>query len=193
MADAVEIETTVEDPDWTTRAFDAEVIAARAAMAALDQGEPRVTAGSLAVTLTSDAVVQDLNRRWRSIDKPTNVLSFPGDDPREWAAAPGDAAGPPPHWGDVILAFGTIAREADEQAKRLEDHLSHLVVHGVLHLLGYDHEDESDAETMEQLEIAILARLGIADPYRDAGQPTHSANPEIPATGTAATGIRGTA
>ena len=98
-------------------------------------------------------------RTWRGLDKPTNVLSFPG------------SGSPSPkgvrHLGDLALAFETLAREAAEEQKSLADHVTHLIVHGTLHLLGYDHEADADAEEMEALEVAALARLGIADPYRD--------------------------
>jgi probable rRNA maturation factor len=107
----------------------------------------------LSVVLTTDAAVQKLNKSYRGKDKPTNVLSFPA----------GDAV----LLGDVILAYGTIAREARAQAKSFQNHVSHLVVHGVLHLLGYDHERTADAEKMEKYEIKILAGLGIPDPYAE--------------------------
>ena len=97
--------------------------------------------------------VRDLNARFRDKDKPTNVLSFP---------APESAA---PHLGDVVLAYGVCAAEAEAQGKTLSDHLSHLVVHGVLHLLGRDHEDDAEAEEMEAEEREILAGIGVADPY----------------------------
>ncbi len=99
-----------------------------------------------------------LNRQWRGIDKPTNVLSFP-------AAKPG-VQGPPPLLGDVIVAYETLAREAVEHAKPFLHHLAHLVVHGYLHLLGYDHRTDSEAGAMEGLERDILSRMRIADPYR---------------------------
>ena len=100
-----------------------------------------------------------LNRDYRGRDRATNVLSFPGDPLPE-----GDG-GPPYLLGDVVLAQGVCAREAAAQGKALADHLSHLVVHGVLHLLGHDHENDSEAERMESLEVEILAALGVADPY----------------------------
>lgn len=109
------------------------------------------------IALSTDEHVRGLNRTYRGKDKPTNVLSFP-------AAEPIEAHGPTPI-GDIVLALETVAREAVEQGIAPRDHLTHLVVHGLLHLLGFDHETPSEAEEMEGLETAILARLGVADPY----------------------------
>lgn len=116
---------------------------------------------SRAITLlfTSDADMRILNRDWRGQDKPTNVLSFPA------ASGMPVPEGEPSPLGDIALAFETVAREAEEQGKTLADHASHLIVHGTLHLLGYDHETDAEAEDMENEERLILARLGIADPY----------------------------
>jgi probable rRNA maturation factor len=111
---------------------------------------------SFALLMTSDAVVQGLNAQWRHKDQPTNVLSFP---------APETVHALEKTLGDVALAYETCAREAQEQGKNLKDHATHLLVHGLLHLLGYDHEAEDDAAEMEGLEREILASLGIADPY----------------------------
>jgi probable rRNA maturation factor len=115
----------------------------------------------LAVMLTDDAGIRTLNANWRGIDKPTNVLSFPALAPTA-APQPGD---PPRMLGDIAIAFETVRREADAEGKLFADHLGHLAIHGYLHLMGYDHENEADAEEMEQLERDILAGLGIADPY----------------------------
>ncbi len=112
----------------------------------------------LSLLLTHDAEIADLNAQWRGKDGPTNVLSFPAVPIR-----PGQAPGP--LLGDIVLARQTIAREAAIEAKSVDAHLTHLIVHGILHLLGYDHVQDNDAETMEQLERAILADLGIDDPY----------------------------
>jgi probable rRNA maturation factor len=109
----------------------------------------------LAIVLTDDSAIRLLNRQWRGIDKATNVLSFPTKQTR----------GDPPLIGDIVLAYETVAREAGDQGKPFADHLAHLVVHGYLHLLGYDHRREQDAEAMERLERAILRRLAIPDPY----------------------------
>lgn len=127
------------------------------AVAAVIEG--RGSSGSVAILFTSDAEMQRLNHDFRGKDKPTNVLSFP---------APGGMplpAGELPPLGDIALAFGTVAREAGEQGKSLASHTSHLIVHGMLHLLGYDHQTDGEAGEMEEEERQILARLGIADPY----------------------------
>jgi probable rRNA maturation factor len=112
----------------------------------------------LSLVFADDAMVKALNAEWRGKDRPTNVLSFPA-----FAIKPGDRL--PPLLGDIILAFETVEREAAEEAKLLEHHIGHLVLHGLLHLLGYDHETEEDAEEMEALERSILAKLAIPDPY----------------------------
>ena len=115
--------------------------------------------GSVSLCLTDDAEVRSLNARWRGIDKPTNVLSFP--------AAPAEAATKTPLLGDIALAFETLASEAEEAGAPLADHYRHLVAHGFLHLIGYDHQTDDEAGRMEELERRILARLGVADPYAD--------------------------
>jgi len=117
------------------------------------------TGTELAIVLTDDSAVRQLNRLWRGIDAPTNVLSFPSKR----------TADAPPHLGDVVLAYETIAREAKAEHKPFAHHLAHLAVHGFLHLLGHDHGRTADAETMERAERDILRRLGIPDPYRHAG------------------------
>ena len=143
------IEVEIEDAAWTAALPDAAATVERAATAALGSVD-----GDVVVLLTGDAAVQELNGRFRGKDRPTNVLSFPAAE----SAAP--------HLGDLVLAYGVCAAEAEVQRKSLADHLSHLTVHGVLHLLGRDHEDEAEAEEMEGEERAILASLGVADPYR---------------------------
>lgn len=143
------IEVEIEDEAWTAALPEAAAVVERAAAAALGAVE-----GDVVVLLTDDATVQDLNARFRDRDRATNVLSFPAAE----SAAP--------HLGDLVLAFGVCAAEAKAQGKSLADHLSHLTVHGVLHLLGRDHEDEAEAEEMEAEERGILASLGVADPYR---------------------------
>ena len=145
------IEVEVEVEDWTDAVDDVEAVVERAAVAALGS-----KAGGIVILLTDDETVRDLNDRFRGKDRPTNVLSFPA------AKMPG--ANPQP-LGDIVLAYGVCAREAEEQSKTLRNHLTHLVVHGVLHLQGRDHEDDAEAEAMEAEERSILASLGVSDPY----------------------------
>jgi probable rRNA maturation factor len=114
---------------------------------------------SLSVLFTDDAAMRALNARWRGQDKPTNVLSFPA------APAP-QAPGEPRELGDIVLAHGVVAAEAQAQGKPFRHHAAHLLVHGALHLLGYDHETDHEAEAMEARETAILESLGIDNPYR---------------------------
>lgn len=110
------------------------------------QGESEVS-----IVLTDSAAIQKLNRDWRGKDKPTNVLSFP--------------AGEPGLLGDIVLAYEVIKQEAEEQKKSFDDHLMHLIIHGILHLVGHDHEDDKEAENMESLEIRILQSFGVKNPY----------------------------
>lgn len=112
----------------------------------------------LSLVFTDDAAIRSLNAEWRDKDKPTNVLSFPA-----FPVEPGDPL--PPMLGDIVLAYETVAREAAEEDKPFENHLTHLIIHGLLHLLGYDHETDEEAEEMEALERQALARLAIPDPY----------------------------
>ncbi len=112
----------------------------------------------LSVVMSDDCHVRELNRQWRNIDKATNVLSFPAQE-----VSPAGIAGM--LLGDIVLANETVNREAQEQGKKFEDHLSHLVIHGFLHIFGYDHINDQEAEIMEDLERRTLLRLGIANPY----------------------------
>ncbi len=142
---------------------DAEAVIQRAIAAAADEVDDDVGEAELAVMLTDDPGIRTLNSNWRGIDKPTNVLSFPALQP-EGARKPGDA---PRMLGDIAIAYETTKREADAEGKPFEHHLSHLAIHGFLHLIGYDHENDADAEEMESLETEILEQLGIPDPYAD--------------------------
>jgi probable rRNA maturation factor len=151
------IDVVVAAPAWTRVLPRARAVAKHAAAAALAAAGPR-TPAEVSLVLTGDAAVRKLNAVYRGKDKPTNVLSFP-------AGAEAAPRGAPRILGDVVLAYGVAAREAKSEGKTLKAHLSHLVVHGVLHLLGYDHKHDTDASAMERLEKKILAGLGIADPY----------------------------
>ena len=156
---AVAIDIAEPASAWAQALPERAALCRAAALAALAGAAAELgAAAEISIVLADDAEVRTLNREWRGRDKPTNVLSFPGDD----APQPGM----PLLIGDVVLAYETVAREAAEQGKPLADHLSHLVVHGVLHLLGWDHVEEAEGDAMEALETAVLASLGIADPYR---------------------------
>ena len=142
---------------------DAEAVILRAITAAAATIDAELDGVELAVMLTDDAGIRTLNKNWRGIDKPTNVLSFPALQP----SAPPRDDDPPRMLGDIAIAYETLRREADEEAKPFDHHLSHLAIHGFLHLIGYDHENDEDAEDMESLETEILAQLGIPDPYAE--------------------------
>ncbi|WP_279111060.1 rRNA maturation RNase YbeY [Bartonella apis] len=114
----------------------------------------------LSLVFTDDANIRTINSKWRHIDKATNVLSFPA-----FPIQPGQQPGP--ILGDIVIARETVQREAQEENKSFDDHLSHLIVHGLLHLTGYDHQNDEEAEQMESIERKILASLGISDPYND--------------------------
>jgi probable rRNA maturation factor len=152
---APHLEIIVEAPTWNAlrgvKPALRRAISAAAAPMRLEESE-------LAIVLTDDSAIRALNRRWRGRDKATNVLSFPAHG----LVPPG--SGPRP-LGDIVIAYETMTREAQEQGLPLTHHLTHLAVHGFLHLLGYDHESDTEAETMEQLERDILARLDVPDPY----------------------------
>jgi probable rRNA maturation factor len=160
----MELDIAIEDP-WPEGPW--EAVAAQSAVAA-ESVAPELASARLSASLllTSDNEIHALNRDWRQRDRPTNVLSFPMLDR---AALLGlSAEGPPELLGDVALAYETCAREAEERRVPLEHHAAHLIVHGLLHLAGYDHETSvSDAEAMEALETKALAICGIADPYGD--------------------------
>lgn len=147
------IHIEVEDESWTAALPSVEAVINAAAAAALKAGGAALEPTELTVLLADDATVADLNGRFRDKQGPTNVLSFP---------APESAR---PHLGDIALAHGVCAAEAEAQGKPLANHLSHLVAHGVLHLLGWDHQSDDEAEAMERLEREILAGLAIPDPY----------------------------
>ena len=144
------IDIEIEDPHWIEALPDAELLVRATAVATLEEVE---FDGGLVLLLTDDEAVRELNKQFRDLDKPTNVLSFPS------------RLNPEAHLGDVALAYGVCAAEAQAQGKSLSDHLQHLVAHGVLHLVGYDHETDAEAAEMEGLERVVLAALGVPDPY----------------------------
>ena len=146
------IEVEIEDPAWARDLPDADYRVTRAAAAALTAGRAAPDA-VVTVLMTGDDDIAELNRRFRDKPGPTNVLSFPAPE-TAW-----------PQLGDLALAYGVCVREAREQNKPLGDHVAHLVAHGALHLLGWDHRTDDEAEAMEALERQVLAALGIPDPY----------------------------
>ena len=150
---------------WRRTLPNAPEICRDAAAAALAHVAAGLSGAELSIVLADDALIAKLNRTYRGIAKPTNVLSFASAEPARRRTSVRLL-------GDVVVAHGTIAREARAQGKMLADHLTHLVVHGVLHLLGFDHERAVEARRMEALEVAILAGLGVADPYR-VREPAH--------------------
>ncbi|SDD80901.1 rRNA maturation RNase YbeY [Rhodospira trueperi] len=176
----VEIDVIVEVPAWRKAVRDVEAVCDRAAGATLTAGLPDSALGGLlaagqrfevCVALEDDASVRALNHGFRNQDKPTNVLAFAAleDENGRVLVPPADLGeddeDEPTFLGDIVIALETTRDEAARDAKPLADHLSHLVVHGVLHLLGHDHQDEDEAQRMEDLETRILAGMGIPDPH----------------------------
>ena len=161
----VAIET---DAEWDSSKSWEELVSRAARAAVAESAFPQLGASvrpvELSVRLTSDEEVRVLNAHWRRKDNPTNVLSFPMAEAYELEQA--DEDGPELMLGDVILAHGVCQAEAERNSVSIEDHAAHLIVHGTLHLLGYDHGDDQSAAEMEEREVRALARLGIADPYR---------------------------
>jgi probable rRNA maturation factor len=149
---AFKIDVLVESDLWKERVKVKSIVRRAVAQAAAVLS----TGAELAIVLTDDSAIRLLNRDWRGIDAATNVLSFPTKG----------AGGKPPLLGDIVLAYETIAREARAERKPFAYHVAHLAVHGFLHLNGYDHQRDQDAEAMQQVERKILRRLAIPDPYR---------------------------
>ena len=154
----IAVDVEIETDAWA-EIRDLGDLARRSAEAAVRAAADEA-AGPLSATvlLTDDEAVRELNRGWRGQDKATNVLSFPASHP----IVPGE----PRHLGDLALAYETVAGEAAAEGKSLDHHAAHLIVHGILHLLGRDHGTEDQADAMERVEVAALASLGIDDPYR---------------------------
>jgi probable rRNA maturation factor len=150
----LQLDVRVADARWSAALGDVDALCARV----LGCAARRVgRVGEASILFTDDAEMQALNRAWRQIDKPTDVLSFPYSGPRP--------PGAPQPLGDVALGFGVAQRDAGEMDRPMAFHASHLLVHGFLHLLGYDHIEPGDASVMEPLEAAILSDLGWPDPY----------------------------
>lgn len=174
-ATALDVDVVRHDGAWAERGI-GDAMLELAAHAALAVAPPLKDARyELTIVLTDDAEIEALNRTWRGKDQPTNVLSFPAGDIPQGAPGIEGAEGIDANavhggclpLGDIVIAFETTEAEAAEKAITLHDHVSHLVVHGTLHLLGFDHIDDAEAEQMEGLERQALATLGISDPYAD--------------------------
>ena len=162
------LDVTVATDEWRQVVAVPEEVAARAARAAFTNVSPVLGRSSeAAVVLTDDARVRLLNRDYRNKDHATNVLSFPAFEADDMARLPANA---PLFLGDVVIALETAVAEARAETKTVADHLSHLVVHGMLHLIGHDHETDDEAAIMERLEVDVLGQLGVADPYGVAGK-----------------------
>ena len=159
------------DPEWDSSSRWETLVRSAAEAAVAESAFPQLVKSErpieLSIRLATDGEVKELNTRWRGKDKPTNVLSFPQCAPEELSRiAP---AGPEVMLGDIVLARGVCEREAQEKGVSLEEHATHLLIHGTLHLLGYDHQDDGSAEDMERREVRALERLGISDPYEVRG------------------------
>ena len=161
MTNAPHIDIMVEDSRWSDALPEAEKLAQQAVTAAFEVAA-RTESTALSVLLTGDGRIAALNRDFRGLDKPTNVLSFPAV---ETPALPGEIA----TLGDIALAYDTLSREAFEADKTFRNHFLHLIVHASLHLIGYTHDLDEEAERMEVLEITALAALGVANPYEETG------------------------
>jgi len=155
---ALDIDITIEVSGWPEREVLCELVRKICDVVFSHLGFDGVES-DLSLLFTDDAHMQDINRKWRGQDKPTNVLSFPA-----FALVPGEA--PKSMMGDIVLAFETLVREAKQEKKDFNHHLSHLLVHGLLHLLGYDHETIEEADMMEGYEVVILRALAIPNPYQ---------------------------
>ena len=152
-----ELDLRVDDPQWMV-INEVEGLIMRSFSAGLEcAGESPFDVGAT-IILSDDHAVQQLNQQWRDQDKPTNILSFPAPQHEKTEAGRR-------YLGDMILAYGVVARQAVDQGKALETHLCHLVIHGALHLLGFDHQDDGKAHEMEELEKTAMAALKLPDPY----------------------------
>jgi probable rRNA maturation factor len=169
---ALMIDVVIQAGNWTKVGIDNATVVACANALSNSSAWPFQQAVTATVALSTDSEVQQLNKTWRNKDQPTNVLSFP--------SPPSTRGETGLYIGDVILALETIQAEAHDLGIPQADHFKHLVIHGLLHLLGYDHETDTDAEAMEQLEIKILATLDVADPYGDGHDPKAQSEPNVP-------------
>ncbi len=167
-AGILDLDILVDEGNWAAALPAVDGHCRRAGKAAFDRVWCSARSAEATLVLADDARVAELNRVFRGIDAPTNVLSFPQVNGSGGCGAFEDQVddnGPPVALGDIIVAYETTETEARRDGKALADHLSHLVVHGILHLLGYDHQTDCEIVRMESLETSVLAELGVADPY----------------------------
>ena len=164
----MEIDVLTDDDAWLALP-EREELAHRAAQAVFEVLGAPEPESELSVVFAGDEAVANLNRAWRGMAGPTNVLSFP--------AASGVAGAGPGTLGDIVLAAGVVRAEAEAQGKPLANHTVHLIIHGMLHLLGHDHADDATAEAMERLEAGAMARLGLPDPYGERTAPGRDMRP----------------
>ena len=155
---SIEVAITIDNDAWRDSLPSLQSLVDRAAPEVWRRAGREGNAEA-SVVMSSDSQIRELNHKHRDVDHPTNVLAFPLGEPM-WPDGPD-------HLGDIVLAFETVVREAARDAKPLDAHVTHLLVHGLLHLLGHDHETESDAELMEKIEVEIITSLGYPNPYRD--------------------------
>ncbi len=154
----ITIDITIKDERWNIAIGDIETIINKAInFCHCEKARATKQSTEISIVLANDPFIQDLNKTYRDKDTPTNVLSFPASEPDEQT--------PFSTLGDIILSYDTIACEAQEQSKSFPDHFAHMLVHGCLHLLHFDHDNDKAAEEMEKLEITLLAHLGIKNPY----------------------------
>lgn len=154
----VRVEIVIQSTRWKHQPNAAQIVQKSISAAAIAASTPRT---GLAIVLTDDSAIRALNWQWRGLNASTNVLSFPARASHTGAD----------HLGDIVIAYQTVAREARDEGKLFAHHLAHLAVHGYLHLIGYDHDTDRKARRMERLEVAILAELGMPDPYARAVDP----------------------
>lgn len=177
MADACAVQIAMPNDVWMRALPDFNDFVAKVVYEAIRSSGRVFSDSEVSVVLSDDRELRILNKEYRGIDQATNVLSFPGEGVDEDEDS-FTFLGRPRMLGDILLAFETTQREAAAEGKALRDHVAHLLVHGALHLLGYDHERDADAEVMERLERDILEKMGIADPYEIAASP--KPNPKVP-------------
>ena len=153
----LQVDISIECESWAQLADLEQLVEEVLQTTALESGKKLLEDAEVSLLFCDDFRIRELHRDWRKLDKSTNVLSFPASNPERLANAP--------VLGDIAIAFETVLRESKDENKSLSDHTFHMVTHGILHLLGYDHETDKDAEEMENLERRILARHGVDDPY----------------------------